>query len=801
MAASWKSWLVAACWWVLLGYVRAAEPVPDADAPIRDFTKQHCVRCHGDQRQEKKLRIDRLDLDLGQPATMDVWQRILKRVHSHQMPPDGEPQPSVEARASFTDNLKSRVDRVEAERRAAGRVVLRRLNRVEYENTIRDLLGIVVDLQDQLPADSAADGFDNGADALHTSSFLMERYLEAADTALALAIANRPQPPVFKKQLRFHEERLVKISTEKVYRHLDDSIVLFSSSPWNSITVSQFYPPDRGNYRFRIASRGYQSANKPVTYRIDAGPMLMGTRNHLVGYFDAAPDTHSVTEFVDHLEARSTIRLSPYGLANAQTVDKIGADKYEGPGLAVEWVEVEGPLHDTWPPECHRRLFGDLPQKKAPIYNQSDRLEVVSEDPLVDARRILTRFLDRAFRRSVTAVDVDPFVAIVEGRMNDGYSFEAAVRVALKGVLVSPGFLFLRESPGQLDPPALACRLSYFLWSTMPDEALRQCAADGSLQQPEVLRQQVERLLNHPKSRAFTENFVGQWLKLRDLDFTEPDHLLYPEFDDLLKAAMLQEPQLYFEEVLKHDLSLTNFVASDFTMLNERLARHYGVAGVEGHAMRKVMLPPDSHRGGVMTMAGVLKVTANGTTTSPVVRGAWVLDRILGTPPQPPPDGVPAVEPDIRGATTIRDQLAKHRDNESCASCHRQIDPPGFALESFDVIGGWRENYRSRGLGEPVTINGRRMHYAKGPKIDPSDSLPDGRRFANIDEFKQLLLADKDQLARSLASKLITYGTGRSPQLADQADVEAVIARIKPSDYGFRTLIHTIVQSPLFQTK
>jgi hypothetical protein len=200
-------------------------------------------------------------------------------------------------------------------------------------------------------------------------------------------------------------------------------------------------------------------------------------------------------------------------------------------------------------------------------------------------------------------------------------------------------------------------------------------------------------------------------------------------------------------------------------------------------------------------MAGVLKVTANGTTTSPVVRGAWVLDRILGTPPQPPPDGVPAVEPDIRGATTIRDQLAKHRDIESCASCHRQIDPPGFALESFDVIGGWRENYRSRGLGEPVTINGRRMHYAKGPKIDPSDSLPDGRRFANIDEFKQLLLADKDQLARSLASKLITYGTGRAPQTADQAEVEAVIAKSKPGDYGFRTLIHTIAQSPLFQTK
>jgi hypothetical protein len=264
---------------------------------------------------------------------------------------------------------------------------------------------------------------------------------------------------------------------------------------------------------------------------------------------------------------------------------------------------------------------------------------------------------------------------------------------------------------------------------------------------------------------------------------------------------MIRETELFFAEVLKEDLSLTNFVASDFSMLNGRLAKHYGIPGVEGWAFRKVLLPPDSHRGGVLTMASVLKVTANGTTTSPVTRGAWVLERILGTPPPRPPADVPAVEPDIRGATTIRQQLAKHRTDPSCAACHAKIDPPGFALESFDVIGGWRDNYRSSGNGKPVILDGRRMPYLTGPKVDPSDVMPDGQRFRDIDEFKQLLMRDKDQLARALTVKLVTYATGGAPQKADQPEVEAIVRKIKDKDYGLRTLIHEIVQSKLFQTK
>jgi hypothetical protein len=366
---------------------------------------------------------------------------------------------------------------------------------------------------------------------------------------------------------------------------------------------------------------------------------------------------------------------------------------------------------------------------------------------------------------------------------------------------VSPDFLFLRERPGKLDDFALANRLSYFLWSTMPDAELLALAEEKKLGQSDILDRQVERMLVDPKVKSFTENFVGQWLGLRDIDFTEPDRRLYPEFDGMLKEAMVQEAYLFFDEVLKHDLTLMNFVASDFTMLNERLAQHYGIQGVKGHAFRKVTLPQESHRGGVMTMASVLKVTANGTTTSPVVRGAWVLDRLLGTPPKPPPGGVPAIEPDIRGASTIREQLAKHRQIESCAACHTQIDPPGFALESFDVIGGWRDYYRSVGRGKPVTIDGRRQPYAEGPAVDPADELADGRNFQNIDEFKQLLLADKEQLARGLTGKLVTYATGRAPQPADQPAIEAIVGKIRDKNYGLRSLVHEIVESELFQKK
>jgi mono/diheme cytochrome c family protein len=788
-----------------LGNADAAPPADEkADAQryaeqVRPFLARHCVECHSGAKPKGDLRLDQLGPDFSTRAAGERWLALQERIREGAMPPKAKPRPSEKEIQAVSDWIGGRIDAAEIARRAAqGRVVFRRLNRIEYQNSVRDVLGVEVYVKDLLPMDSSANGFDNIGEALHLSSFHMERYLEAAHSALNLAIANGPPPPVIRKHYDTKDERQVKSATEKVYRQLDDGVVLFSSSAWNAITLYHFYPPDRGTYRFRISAGGFQSGGKPVVFRVDAGSMQMSGRpSSLVGYFDAPPDQPTVFEFSEYLEPHGTLRILPYGLAGAQTVNKIGADVYEGAGLALQWVEVEGPINETWPPPSHRRIFGDLPQAKV----AGNRLEVVSKDPLPDAERILRAFARRAFRRAVTDEDLQPYLTLVEAKLAAKQSFEQAVRVGLVALLVSPEFLFLREKPGTLDDFALANRLSYFLWSTMPDEELLTLVEQGRLRQGDALRRQVERMIRDPKAAAFTENFVGQWLGLRDIDFTEPSHILYPEFDEMLKASMVRETHLFFEEVLKNDLSIANFVASDFSMLNGRLAKHYGIPGVDGWTFRKVALPPGSHRGGVLTMGSVLKVTANGTQTSPVLRGAWVLDRILGTPPPHPPAGVPAVEPDIRGATTIREQLAKHRQIASCATCHVRIDPPGFALESFDVIGGWREHYRSSGNGKAVTVDGRKMPYLQGKRVDPADELQDGRKFKDIDEFKQLLLTDKDQIARALTVKLVTYATGGAPGRADQPEIEAIVRKIQDKDYGLRTLLQEIVQSKLFQTK
>jgi hypothetical protein len=464
-------------------------------------------------------------------------------------------------------------------------------------------------------------------------------------------------------------------------------------------------------------------------------------------------------------------------------------EKYAGPGLAVQWMEVEGPLIDSWPPPGHRLLFGDLPLR--PVSPGSKVLTVTSRQPRADAQRLLRTFMRRAYRRPVTPQDVEPIARLVHAQLDAKQSFEEAMRVGYKAILCAPDFLFFQEKRGAADDFALAARLSYFLWNTQPDEELLKLAEQGVLSKPATLRAQVERLLKHSRAQGFIKNFLAQWLDLRLIDFTMPDRKLYPEFDDALRRSMVEETECFFAEVLAHDLSLTNFVDSDFAMLNERLAQHYGIAGVKGPALRRVALPPGSHRGGVLTQASVLKVTANGTTTSPVVRGAWVSRNILGKPPDPPPPNAGAIEPDIRGAKTIREQLAKHRRSASCAACHVKIDPFGFALENFDVTGGWREKYR--------VLTGPNLAMSRnGPKVEADSALPDGRAFRNIDELKKLLVEDKDQLARCLTEKLLIYATGRSLRFSDRAVVKDIVARSRSRHYGFRSLIHEIVQSRMF---
>jgi hypothetical protein len=771
----------------------ATEPAAE---PVKAFLAKSCLECHGPEKAKGKFRVDQLDYTLAAKGAQERWLAVREQLTTGVMPPKAKPRPAKADVDTVAGWIDARIAGAETARRvSAGRVVLRRLNRTEYENTIRDLLGVDLSFQELLPADTADHGFDNVAEALHSSSFLMDRYLEAADRSLKAAIANGPQPWIFKKQIAVRDEH----PSGDCYKKLDDgSLAIFSS--WISanicLTVWQFTAKFPGKYHVKISAYGVQNPGKPATFYVLAGAMQAVTEQHLVGYYDVPNDQPTTIEFDDTLDPNNTIRIVAEGLpVTPPTVQKIGAANYKGPGLAVQWVDVEGPILDGWPPSSHKRLFGELPRAATP--EDKNRFEVVSKDPAADADKVLRNFARRAFRRTVTDDDLKPFLARVKAKLQSGYSFEQAVRVGLKSILVSPEFLFLREKPGKLDDFALASRLSYFLWSSMPDEELLGLAEQKKLSQPATLRAQVERLLKDPKAAAFTKNFAGQWLSLRNIDATLPEATLYPEFNDGLKESMLQEPYLFFDEVLKNDLPLTNFVSSDFSMLNAPLADFYGIPGLEGRNFRKVALPPGCHRGGVLTMASVLKVTANGTTTSPVLRGAWVLDRILGTPPPKPTVDIEAVEPDIRGATTIREQLAKHRSRPECASCHAKIDPPGFALECFDVIGGYREFYRSVGKGD--AISGRR--YKKGPSVDATDAMPDGRRFKSIDEFKALLLENKDQLARALADKLLTYGTGGAPASADRSEIESIVNLAKAKDYGFRTLVHEVVQSRLFQSK
>lgn len=792
--------------WFAAAPLAASAASQSSNDPARRLFAQHCQKCHAGPKPKGDFLIEGLSPDFSDRKHREQWLAVLEQLQTGAMPPKDKPRPPAAEVQAVIQWISERAGAAELARRATeGRVVLRRLNRAEYANTVRDLLGVEVDLADLLPPDTSTSGFDNSAELLHTSSYLLRSYLDAADRVLNEAIANQPQPWLLKKRFDIREEKSVK-PTGSVYRHVDDGVAIFAA--WESanirVTMWNFRSHVRGKYRFRISGYGFQSEGKPINFRVTAGTLKEVTEERLIDYFAVPADQPTVIEFTEQLEPENRIRIIAEGLpALPPAVEKVGADKYKGPGLVIQWVDIEGPLLASWPPPSHKAIFGDLPLKRV----APERFEVQSTQPMADAERILRDFARRAFRRAVTAEDIKPFLARVKSRLEQDYSFEQAMRVGLRGILVSPDFLFLREKPNapstpaatKLDDFALASRLSYFLWSSMPDEPLFKLAEARKLHEPGALREQVERMLADPKAKAFTEIFTGQWLSLRAIDATMPDRTLYPEYDDILKTASLKETKLFFDEVLKNDLSLANFVASDFTFVNARLAKHYGITGIEGTEMRRVTLPPGSHRGGVLTMASVLKVTANGTTTSPVLRGAWVLERILGTPPPKPPADVEAIEPDIRGATTIREQLAKHRSVESCASCHCKIDPPGFALESFDVIGGWREKYRALSNNGEKDSQGRRVR--PGPAVDPSDALSDGRRFRDIDEYKQLLLADQDQLARCLTEKLLAYSTGAAPTKADKPEVEAIVRKLRGQNYGFKSLIQEVVRSPLFQSK
>jgi hypothetical protein len=821
-AASAASGRMCRCRRVVLAVVLAlvgsgSQQGATADDP---FVQQHCSGCHDRDGHEAGLNLEDMQMSPVPHASMVTLERVYDRISRGEMPPAGEEQPSAVEKAAFLDRLGKGLRQTGLERQATeGRGPVRRLTRAEYENTVKDLLQINVSLAELFPDDASTDGFDKVGAGLTLSASHFEAYQLAADKALAEAIPDRKFAP-----LTYSED------AQGVFNRRRDNFANYGC--WLEedafiVTSRLFYPytailapsaPRGGRYRVRVTAQARNSDGKDL-------PLGIGVHSNLT----AKPDAPDLEQWHDFSELATSTITTQIDLQAEQWVHIFGVTlwqrdfvipKYrrgqlwDKSALAIKRFEVEGPLKadgtlETWPPESYRILFDTLPLKllsqatKQPASKGiPDPWVPVSEKPKEDAERLMRRFLPKAFRRPVPEEIVAEYVGRVHGELDAGVPFHQAMRNGFKAVLCSPHFLLLEEAPGPLDPHAIASRLSYFLWDGPPDESLLAAASTGELARPEARRSQVERMLADPRSARFERSFTDQWLDLRRIEATSPDGVLYPEFDAAMQLSSLRETQCFFHDMLTHDRSLLEGIHSDWTYLNEPLAALYGLPDVQGHELRRASLPAGSHRGGFLTQASVLKVTADGSKTSPILRGKWVTERILGVTPPGPPDDIPTIEPDIRGATTIRVQLEKHRSNPACVGCHRVIDPPGFALESFDVVGGWRDHYRvPQSTGAVIEVPRIKKRVHRGPAVELGYTMPDGRPFADVDVYKQLLLEDRDGLARALASKLLMYATGAPVQFADRADVDALIEEIRGKNYGLRSLVHAIVQSRPFLNK
>lgn len=839
-------------------------PAPVHGAAVdRKFLDRHCFECHDAEMKKGGLDLTALRAEVEVATNFNTWVGVFDKVASGEMPPKKKPKPAAAELKSFTNSLHSSLMKVDRARVAKeGRAVERRLNRHEYEDTLRDLLSLpYLEVAAFLPEDTESHGFNKVGEALDVSHVQVARYLTAGEAALRHAMAPQVAMPARTTNRYYAMEQgefygaiklegplnrrtfpLVGLEMQKDLmgkdaprrktptadperRNKESMAVVVSTYEPTEIRFGAFRAPVAGKYRLRFSAYSVWMAPdfsgvtrgrnvEPVSIYADSPPFLL----RKLGSFDVGPDP-TEGEMEAWLMAGETIRPDAARFFRSRPPDHKNplAGPEGAPSLAFGWMEVDGPIIEQWPPAGHQVLFGDLPltgitNATAPSRRSTrkeipaSKVEVTPRDAEKDADRLLRNFMAKAYRTPVREQDVERFSRIIRDSLKGGYTFTDAMVAGYTAVLSSPGFLYFQEKPGRLEDRALADRLSYFLWNSAPDTELRRVAAQGRLHRPAELDKQARRMLEDPRSRRFVDGFLDYWLDLRLIAAVAPDTELYPDYqlDDLLVESMIGETQMFFAELLRGNLGITNLVSSKFAVLNERLARLYGISGVEGVGLRPVELAPDSIRGGLLTQASVLKVTANGTSTSPVKRGAWVMSRVIGRPPPPPPASVPAVEPDTRGATTIREQLALHRNQESCAACHRLIDPAGFAMENFDVMGAWRENYRSLGEGTPVKgigHNGLNYHFRTGPKVDPTGELPDGREFRDIRGLKQLLVSDREQLARNLVRQLVVYSTGAPIRFADRPEIERILERTKAGGYGVRDLVREIVQSDLFVKK
>lgn len=850
------------------------------------FFDQHCVECHDADLKKGGLDLTTLQADFAGGGGFATWVKVHDAVAKGEMPPKKKPRPPADEIAAVTAWLDQQLNAADKARLAKhGRIRLRRMTRSEFENTLQDLLDLPhLRIRGILPSDGRVAGYEKIADGLDLSPAHLEAYAEAANRALDAAIATRSSPPpVFKR--RIYPAGLFKFDFNL---HLGQFVLLKNKQPDPALPVRGGFEdrqghvgdqgPDleerrkqldalqaaksesavgllnpnlagyeaalnvspifAGQYRMKLSLWGFHwNQGKPEPC---AAPQAAVLRAHEEGRQQeggrllrtfTAPSMHSnEVAFTEWLETHESLVFDPVSIPwNGLRIGQVAgrAAKHIGPGVAIDWFEIEGPIFDTWPPESHRRLLGELPIAKfdegsdvlpprrnkvrgiggylpnyyvdLPPHEREPPIETVqSAQPEADGRRLLAGFLPKAFRREIAPEEIEPYVALLKSRLSAKECFEDAMRRVYVAVLTSPEFLFHSVDAESF---TLASRLSYWLWNGPPDEELMGRARDGSLRRPEVLRGEVDRLLADARSDRFIADFTDQWLELRRLDETTPDPQLYPEYRFLLHEGIASEPRSFLRELIARDLPVTSLLRPGFAMVNQRLAEHYGIAGVHGVEVRRIELPEGSLRGGLLGQAAIHKLTANGTTTSPVTRGVWVMDRLLDDPSPPPPPGISAIDPDTRGATTVREQLDKHRADASCATCHAKIDPAGFALESFDPIGGFRERYRSSGKGDDPPEKGKttwRVAYKLGPTVDPSGALPDGRAFGGFGALNDLLAGEPEQLASAFVAHLSRYATGAEVGYADRAEIAKIVQGTRGKEYGLRALIQELAASRLF---
>jgi hypothetical protein len=799
---------------------------PQLDPKLSTFLQTYCIDCHGPKKQKGDFRVDELKVSTT-AADAENWQLVLDNLHLGEMPPEKSKQPKTAEVEVVTAWIQSELTRAASVLKGTGgEVVLRRLNRAEYKNTIADLFDVHGDFTAGFPDDTLDHGFDNNGAALMLSAAQVQEYMKAAEFVLARAIAPAKRPETVSKTMTLHEGNRKGI--ENARKGLEGRLANFDKlgpveqkhtlqiqaaakddpaygyrfpvrengmlrppKPDDGpqldavMTVQQYFsgepqlglPAGRGWYRVKALAYALKNDGKPARLKFTVQE----------GYSGKLPKAESVFSFTDDQprEVEARYYLEPGDRVVFTIMD--GAPHSQGrtmidqpgPFIAIRSFSIEGPIYETWPPVGHRTLFGDI-----------DPAQPTPEK----AAAIVAHFAPKLFRRPVEPAVIAKYRALFE-KFTQTMTPDEALRGTLATMMVSPRFLYHEEPPERLDAHAIASRMSFFLWRSTPDDALLAAAADGSLLDPAKRRTQAQRMMADARAERFLKDFTGQWLRVREVGVMRADATLYPEYDLELEAAMRGETEHFITEMFRRDLPLRQLIDSDWTMLNQRLAKHYGIEGVLGPDFRRVSLDKTKTvRGGLLTQASIHAVTSNGSTTSPVARGVWVLEKFLGTPAPPPPPDVPPIEPDIRGATTIKEQLAKHRDTAACASCHRKIDPLGFALESFDVIGGWREKYRA--LSEPTPK--ARAKLIDGQPVNPADEWAGVGRFSSFQEFRELVKKREDLVIHNLAHKLATFALGRQPGFADRAPLQAIAAKSRKDQSGMSTLVLDLVSSPVF---